>query len=70
MADGTFERIRERAHQDTAFRRRLLATPLAALREYDLTDEARRQLVIPNFCWVVDRVLAGSSRPRTADALT
>jgi hypothetical protein len=51
MADGTLERIRARAQQDAAFRRQLMATPLAALREYDLTDQARPALVVPNLSY-------------------
>jgi atypical dual specificity phosphatase len=54
---------------DASFRQQLLTAPLAALREYNLTDEERRQVLLSNFSWVIPGVLAGASRPRTPDAL-
>ncbi len=60
--------IRERAAREPGFRERLRSAPLAALREYDLTDEECRRVVLPNFGWLVEGRLAGVSRPRTYDA--
>jgi atypical dual specificity phosphatase len=70
MTRAALEQIRERAEADPAFRQQLRTAPLAALQEYDLADEERRRVVLPNFGWVIDGALAGSSRPRTGDAMT
>lgn len=63
------DRVYDRLRRDPAFRDRFLSDPLDALAEYDLTEAERRALVLPNFGWVIDGRLAGSSLPRTDDAL-
>jgi atypical dual specificity phosphatase len=69
MSDEALRRVRERLRQDAAFRAAWEAAPLAALRDYDLTDEELLGLVLPNFGWLLEGQLAGTSRPRTDDAL-
>lgn len=68
MSIETIRYLRERAARDPAFQHQLETAPLAALQDYDLTDDERRELVLPNFSWFVEGTLAGCSRPRTSDA--
>ncbi|MGI8916283.1 MAG: dual specificity protein phosphatase family protein [Chloroflexota bacterium] len=69
MAKEAFQQVTERLSQDAAFRDLFHRQPLAALQGYDLTDEERRNLILPNFSWLIDNELAGMSLPRTNDAL-
>lgn len=70
MSSDVVQQIHERLQQDAAFRATFDASPLAALRDYDLTDEERLHLVLPNFGWLLAGQLAGTSRPRNGDALS
>lgn len=63
------DRVYDRLRRDVAFRDRFLSNPTDALAEYDLTEEERRALVLPNFGWVIEGRLAGCSLPRTGEAL-
>lgn len=58
-----------RLRSDAEFRQQLLAAPHATLAAYDLTEEERVQLILPNFSWVVPGQVAGASRPMSDDAL-
>lgn len=58
-----------RARSDEEFRNLLAANPLAALAGYDLTEEQRLLLVLPNFSWVIEDKLAGLARPQSEDSL-
>lgn len=69
MSAEACQQVAERLRQDDAFRELFSRRPLAALREYDLTADERQDLILPNFSWLVDRELAGMSRPRADDAL-
>jgi atypical dual specificity phosphatase len=69
MSAAELRRLLERAQQEPAFRQRLFAAPLALLGDYDLTDDEKLQIVLPNFSWLIENKLAGVSRPRSADAL-
>ena len=62
-------RILERARRDPAFRERLMAAPLEAVGEYELSDAERRRFVLPNFTWLVPGEVAGAARPASPDAL-
>lgn len=68
MATQTVQHLRARAACDPMFQHYLETAPLSALHGYDLTDDERRDLVLPNFSWFVEETLAGCSRPRTRDA--
>ena len=59
----------QRAQQELAFRQQLCAAPLALLGDYDLTDDEKLQVVVPNFSWLIEGRLTGVSRPRSEDAL-
>lgn len=69
MSAQVFNQVTERLQHDTAFRELFFLRPLAALQGYDLTGEDRRNLILPNFNWLIDHELAGMSLPRTDDAL-
>ncbi len=56
-------------YQDQAFRQQLYGDPLAALSDYDLTEEEKQRLVLPNFRWLVENRVAGVSYPRSEAAL-
>ncbi len=58
-----------RMRSDAAFRRQLFAAPRATLAGYDLTEDERLTLILPNFGWLVPGELAGSARPLSDDAL-
>ena len=57
MSSEALRRIGERAGSDLTFRQQFRQVLLAALGEYDLTDEERRRIALPNFGW-----LAGLSK--------
>jgi atypical dual specificity phosphatase len=69
MSAEELQRLLERALQEPAFQQRLFATPLAVLGDYDLTDDEKLQVVVPNFSWLIEGRLTGVSRPRSEDAL-
>ena len=58
-----------RLRTDAEFRQRLLAAPRTTLAEYDLTEEERLTLILPNFGWLIPGEVAGTSRPLNNDAL-
>lgn len=65
MLLAVYERVRE----DAAFRERFFASPLALVEDLGLTPAERREVVLPNFRWLLDGELAGCSMPRSEDAL-
>ena len=69
MSYEAMQAIRDRMHQDQAFRQQLYSDPLAALSDYDLTEEEKHRLVLPNFRWLIENRIAGVSYPRSEAAL-
>jgi atypical dual specificity phosphatase len=59
----------ERLRGDREFRRQLYTSPRAMLAAYDLTDDERLRLMLPNFSWVLPGQLAGAARLASTDAL-
>ncbi len=43
--------IKVRANIEPAFREQLMKSPLQFLQEYDLTEDEKRQIILPNFGW-------------------
>ncbi|MBV9230482.1 MAG: dual specificity protein phosphatase family protein [Chloroflexi bacterium] len=68
MSDETMRAIWERARQDYQFQQQLITEPLAILREYELTEEEKQQLIMPNFGWLIENKIAGVSFPRSEEA--
>lgn len=69
MASEAMQRVLDRLQHDEAFRQAFASAPVATLAEFELTDEERLGLVLPNFGWLLERELAGTARPSTDDAL-
>lgn len=69
MSDEAMQDIQERLHQDRAFRQQFYLDPLTMLMGYNLTEEEKRGLVLPNFRWLVENKVAGVSYPRSEAAL-
>jgi atypical dual specificity phosphatase len=68
--EDLFRQIVLRAKQDTIFRERLRRSPKEALQEYHLPDELIGYFILPNFSWLIEGKLAGSSRPNNAEAFS
>jgi len=69
MTTSVLQELNVRVRSDAVFRQQLFAAPRAALVGYDLTEEERLTLILPNFGWLVPGELAGSARPMSDDAL-
>jgi len=62
--------VKVRANLDPDFRVQLLKSPLKFLQDYDLTEDEKRQVILPNFSWLVEHKLAAMSYPESEDAFT
>src|SRR5713226_4536809 len=62
--------IKVRANLEPAFREQLMKSPLKCLQEYDLTEEEKRQIILPNFDWLFENKLAALAYPESEDAFT
>ena len=62
--------IKVRAHLEPAFREQLMKSPLQFLQEYDLTEQEKRQIVLPNLGWLFENKLAAMAYPQSEDAFT
>ncbi len=62
--------IKVRANLEPTFREQLMRSPLQFLQEYDLTEEEKRQIILPNFGWLLENKLAAMAYPESEDAFT
>jgi|SRR2546421_3408778 len=62
--------LKVRATLEPAFREQLMKSPLKFLQEYDLTEEEKRQIILPHFSWLVENQLAAMSYSESEDAFT
>jgi atypical dual specificity phosphatase len=62
--------IKVRAKFEPAFREQLMKSPLQFLQEYDLTEDEKRQIILPNFGWLFENKLAAMACPESEDAFT
>lgn len=69
MSDEVLIQVHNRVHEDLAFLKRLVESPVQTLREYDLTEEEKQIFIIPQFSWLIENRLAGVSYPGSEDAL-
>ena len=69
MSDEAMRAIQEQLHLDRAFRQEFYLDPLSMLMDYDLTEEEKYRLVLPNFRWLIENRIAGVSYPRSEAAL-
>jgi atypical dual specificity phosphatase len=70
MSYEIMQLLMERVDQDHDFRQQIRMAPEPTLSEYDLTEEEKQQLILPNFSWLIEHKLAGVSQPWSEDALT
>ena len=47
-----------------------MKSPLKFLQNYDLTEDEMREVILPNFNWLVEHELAAMSYPESEDAFT
>lgn len=69
MSEEIAQALKERFYRDPAFQGELLAAPLQVLQNYDLTEEEQQFFILPNFGWLLENQLAGTSYPASEDAL-
>src|SRR5258708_14858950 len=62
--------IKVRARFEPAVREQLMKSPLEFLQEYDLTEDEKKQIILPHFSWLVENKLAALSYPESEDAFT
>src|SRR5258708_25624928 len=62
--------IKVRANLESAFREQLMKSPLKWLQEYDLTEDEKRQIILPNFDWLLENKLAAMAYPDSEDVFT
>lgn len=70
MSIEVLQEVKVRANLDPAFRGQLLKSPLKFLQDYDLTEDEKRQVILPNFSWLEKHRLAAMSYPESEDAFT
>ena len=70
MSIEVLQQVKVRVNLDPNFRRQLLKSPLKFLQDYDLTEDEKRQVILPNFSWLVEHKLAAMSYPESEDAIT
>lgn len=70
MSIEVLQLIKAKANLEPAFREQLMKSPLQFLQDYDLTDEEKRQIILPNFGWLFEKKLAALAYPQSEDAFT
>lgn len=68
MSIEILRQIKVRANLDPDFRVQFLKGPLKFLQNYDLTEDEMREVILPNFSWLVEHQLAALSYPESEDA--
>ncbi len=68
MSADVFQQLKIRAQLDPVVRRNLAAHPLQFLANFDLSFDEKRQLILPQFSWIVEHKLAAMPFPSTEDA--
>lgn len=62
--------IKARAHLEPEFRAQLMNNPWQFLQEYDLTEDEKREIILPNFSWLIENMLAAMPYPLSEVAFT
>src|SRR5205823_2558527 len=70
MSIEVLRHIKVRANLEPAFREQLMRSPLQFLQEYELTEDEKRQIILPNFGWLLENKLAAMAYPESEDAFT
>jgi atypical dual specificity phosphatase len=69
MSIEVLRQVKVRANLDPDFREQLLKSPLKFLQYYDLTVDEKREVILPNFSWLVEHKLAALPYPESEDAI-
>jgi atypical dual specificity phosphatase len=70
MSREVLRLIKVRANMERSFREQLMRSPLQFLQDYDLTEDERRQIILPRFNWLAENKVAAMSYPESEDAFT
>lgn len=70
MSIEVLRHIKVRANLEPAFREQLMRDPLQFLQGYDLTEDEKQQIILPNFSWLFENKLAAMSYPQSEDAFS
>ena len=70
MSIEVLREVKVRTNLDPDFRVQLLKSPLKFLQDFDLTEDEKRQIILPNFSWLEEHKLAAMSYPESEDAFT
>ena len=68
MSVTVFQELKVRTQLDPVVRRKLAAYPLQFLADFDLSFDEKRQIVLPQFSWILEERLAAMPFPLTEDA--
>ena len=68
MSAKVLQELKIRAQLDPVVRRKLAAYPLQFLANFDLSFDEKRQIVLPQFSWILEERLAAMPFPLTEDA--
>ena len=68
MSGEVLRLMKVRATLEPTFREELMRSPLKFLQEYDLTEDEKRQIILPHFNWLIENKLAALSYPESEDA--
>ena len=68
MSAHVFHELKIRAQFDPVLRRKLVSSPLQFLADFDLSFDEKRQIVLPQFSWILEDKLAAMPFPLTEDA--
>jgi atypical dual specificity phosphatase len=70
MSTEVMRFIKARAHLEPEFRAQLMSNPWLFLQEYDLTEDEKREIILPNFSWLIENILAAMPYPESEVAFT
>ena len=68
MSHEVYQRLRVSARFDPVVRRKMMTNPAQFLQDYDLTEEERNSMILPQFDWLIENRLAAMPYPQTRDA--
>jgi len=68
MSGHVFQELKIRSQLDPVVRRKMATHPLQFLANFDLSFDEKRQIVLPNFSWIIEDKLAAMPFPSTEDA--
>src|SRR5690242_3170380 len=70
MSAEVMRYIKVKAHMEPEFRAQLMSNPWQFLQEYDLTEDETREIILPNFSWLIENTLAAMPYPQSEVAFT